>query len=214
MAQSMNRSEELLDELDAGGGHASARQTRAVRRILAAVQRGMIGAEQSAALLESAASAAERLHPAAAMGSEEQPLWERLGARFDDEAVVERASARTFDAFAEIVARSLCSTEAVAERLQVDRSRISQRRKDRSLYSFRAGDSVCYPDWQFLGSETLPGLREVLRALDPELHPLTVDHFFTTPSLELTSGAEQLSPADWLATGGDVGPVVFLAQDL
>lgn len=58
------------------------------------------------------------------------------------------------------------------------------------------------------------GLGQVVAALDPGLHPLTVDHWFTTANDALLVRAQPVSPIGWLKTGGMAARVVPLAQDL
>lgn len=149
------------------------------------------------------------------MPAEERALWERAGADFSQgEDALARSSAATAAAFANLLERSIVGDEAAAELLSVDRSRISQRLTEHSLYALSYADVRYFPRWQFARNKILRGIKTVLTALDPKLHPLTVDHFFTTPSLELAGPEEPLSPAAWLAMGGDIGAVTELAADL
>ena len=144
----------------------------------------------------------------------ERRTWERAGARFDTDAIplTEAASAA---AFASLVERSLVGDAAVAERLGVDRSRISQRVGDRSLYPFTGPtEERCFPGWQFAGAKTVPGLKVVLSSVDDELHPLTVDHWFTTPHVDLEVDGEPVTPIGWLTTGGSPKVAAELARDL
>ncbi len=144
----------------------------------------------------------------------ERRSWERAGAQFDSNAiaVVEAASAA---AFAGLVERSLVGDAAAAERLGVDRSRISQRVGERSLYVFSGpGEERCFPLWQFVGAKTVPGLKVVLPLVETELHPLTVDHWFTTRNVDLEVDGEPVAPITWLTTGGSPRVVAELARDL
>jgi hypothetical protein len=57
----------------------------------------------------------------------------------------------------------------------------------------------------------------VIPALSPELHPVSVWRWFTSPSTELTDEATPdtaISPRDWLLAGRDPNPVAALAPDL
>lgn len=67
-----------------------------------------------------------------------------------------------------------------------------------------------FPTWQFRDDRPLPGLREVMNALPPEVHPLDVETFMTTRREPLGDR----NSVDWLSTGGDPAPVVRLAEDL
>jgi hypothetical protein len=62
----------------------------------------------------------------------------------------------------------------------------------------------------------LPGLEEVVPVLPEDLHPVGVDHWFTTPSLDLVPGELEhgLSPREWLLSGHSPKAVVELAADL
>ncbi len=161
-----------------------------------------------------AATVAIRGRHLAGLPESERLVWEHLGARFDPSVVpaVEAASAA---AFADLVARSVVGDAAVAELLGVDRSRISQRISERSLYAFTGpSEERCFPRWQFVGTKTVPGLKAVLAALDAELHPLTIDHWFTTPNVDLEVEGQPVTPTIWLATGGSPNVAAELARDL
>jgi hypothetical protein len=132
----------------------------------------------------------------------EKEAWEAVGARFDPDAM-DKARSHRIAAHAELIANSIQGDAAVADLLGVDRTRISQRLRERSLYYFRSGDDRLYPRWQFIGHKTLRGLKTVLGALDPALHPLVVDHWFRTPDLDLEVNEEAMSPLAWMQTGGD-----------
>jgi hypothetical protein len=143
----------------------------------------------------------------------ERQLWEDAGASFKPGAIEEDAF-NAAAAFSDLLLRSLEGDISVARRLGVDRSRISQRVRDKSLYAFSHADTRFFPKWQFVDSSTLTGLRDVLVALDETLHPLVVDHWFTTPSVDLEVGDTIVSPVLWLETGGSAHVVAELAADL
>jgi hypothetical protein len=173
--------------------------------------------EASAAVVASALAAAteatRRRRPDALPASERR-LWEHVGARFEPSAIARVEAARAA-LFADLVQRSLIGDAATAELLGVDRSRISQRVSDRSIYAFSAsGDDRCFPRWQFTGTKTLPGFKTVVTALAPDLHPLTVDHWFTTPNTDLEVDGTPAAPVTWLATGGSPMAAAELARDL
>jgi hypothetical protein len=68
-----------------------------------------------------------------------------------------------------------------------------------------------FPAWQFNGADgPLPGLGVVLKAIPTDYHPADVAKFMTSEQ-ELLNDR---SPAQWLASGGAVGPVVRLASEL
>jgi hypothetical protein len=157
----------------------------------------------------------ERIETRASMTlpSVERQLWIDAGASFKLGAI-EQDAINAIAAFSELVVRSVEGDSVVAARLGVDRSRVSQRVRDRSLYAFSRGDTRYFPSWQFTDEGTLPGLREVVSALDEGLHPLVVDHWFTTNSVDLEIGDLPVSPVTWLTTGGNPQVAAELAADL
>ena len=115
---------------------------------------------------------------------------------------------------AELVDESVAGDSAAAELLGVDRTRVSQRVTERSIYSFVVGDTRHFPTWQFDANRTIAGLKAVLGTLDGSLHPVVVSRWFTSPSLELVVDDQPVSPRDWLATGGPPDVVAALAAYL
>ena len=150
-------------------------------------------------LAESPPQATSDLLPAA-----EKAAWEEIGADFTDDGVVQVVHAASAAAYEELLGRCIIGDADVARLLDVDRSRVSQRATfERSLYGFiDTNEQRCYPTWQFVDGKTLPGLKTVLAALDPELHPLTVDRWFTRPDVDLVADDIELTPVEWLRSGG------------
>lgn len=124
-----------------------------------------------------------------------------------------RAPARTAMEYAQLLAQSFTVAQA-AQRLGVSDARIRQRLAERTLYGFRGRRGWHLPDFQFTPDGALPGLEQVVPALPVKLHPLSVAGFFRRPNPDLEGSDTPLSVADWLAGGGDPGPVVDLARDL
>ena len=93
---------------------------------------------------------------------------------------------------------------------------IRQRLGARSLYGIRTGQGWVLPLFQLDDGQALPGLAEVLQVLDPELHPLEVEAFFTTPDAMLAPARVgfALSPRDWLRAGFPADAVMELAAEL
>lgn len=87
---------------------------------------------------------------------------------------------------------------------------IRDRIRRRTLYGYRAGARWRLPRWQISHGAVLPHLADVLTALPPDAHPMTVTGFMTTPSAEL----EGRSPAQWLAEGGSPHRVLFAMSAL
>jgi hypothetical protein len=122
------------------------------------------------------------------------------------------------------------SIKEVAQGLGRNESRIRQRLLERSLYGIRRGRNWLLPLFQFeleerQGERTLkgvvPGLDQVLPALSPELHPVSVWRWFTSPSTELVgdelgdqSPQRPVSPRDWLLAGRNPKAVAELARDI
>jgi hypothetical protein len=111
------------------------------------------------------------------------------------------------------------TTDAVAKALGVNESRVRQRRLEGSLWAIDDNGRWLYPVMQF---DTDPktgqtrgqirGLDQVFRALPRDLHPVAVAGFLRTPHPDLTLANRPLSPIEWLSSGGDVAPVLHVAE--
>lgn len=115
---------------------------------------------------------------------------------------------------AERLAGSLASSVSIPEAallLGVDRSRVSQRISQGSLWAFAAGRSKRLPDWQFtvLG-RVLPGLPAVIAAIPRGVAPQTVAAFMAEPQPELAG----CTPSEHLVAGGDPSVVAELLAGL
>ena len=101
--------------------------------------------------------------------------------------------AQTVAEFAALLQSSLSTSDAAA-RLGVDASRVRQRLVSRppSLLGIRIGNGWYIPEFQFDGDRLLPGIGEVVARLDPELHPVALYRWFTTPNPDLA--ADELAP--------------------
>ncbi len=142
----------------------------------------------------------------------EAAIWRSVGATFGE--CLEAANGRrALAAFADLRERSIVGEASMAAALGVDRSRIDQWIDHGDLYAFVAGDERCFPRWQLVDGKPVRGLRAVLGALDPGLHPLVVDHWFTGPNVDLSIDGTPTAPISWLAMGGRVEPVVRLVAD-
>ena len=142
------------------------------------------------------------------------------GASPDDDPI-----ARTAAAYAALLQTAL-TIKAVANALGRNESRIRQRLLQRTLYGLHQGRTWRLPLFQFQvegrdGVRTLkgvvPSIEQVFPALSPELHPVAVWRWFTSPSSELVAGEatdKPVSPRDWLLAGHDPKPVANLARDL
>jgi hypothetical protein len=135
--------------------------------------------------------------------TDEQTVWERIGAEFSEHDAVEVTRAAGTAAYEELVSRRVIGDFDLAQLPKVNRSRVSQRVTERSLYSFLdSGEQRCYPSWQFTDGKTIPGLKTVLAQIDSDLHPLTVDRWFNRPDVDLVADGISLTPVEWLSSGG------------
>ncbi|NIM47856.1 MAG: hypothetical protein GTN78_13630 [Gemmatimonadales bacterium] len=127
---------------------------------------------------------------------------------------VSRATAE----FARLVSDSY-TTEEAGDILGVNSSRVRQRLggERRTLLGVKLGNSWRVPRFQFLRKKLVPGLDKVVAELSPELHPVAVYRWFTTPCPDLVHDdldERPVSPLDWLKMGNPPGPVAELAANL
>lgn len=115
--------------------------------------------------------------------------------------------------YGQLLAGSLSAKEA-AQRLHVSEGRIRQRLGERTLYGITYKRAWRLPGFQFTAGDTLPGIERVLPRLDPALHALAVEGFFTRRQPDLVMEGTSVSPRDWLTAGSDPSPVADLAGDL
>ena len=108
-------------------------------------------------------------------------------------------------------AQASLSIAETALLLGVDRSRISHRLAQGSLWAFSVGRSRRIPRWQFTADgRLLPGLAVVIAGIPDGLSPHSVEASLTTPQPEL----DGRTPTAHLAAGGDPRPVAGLLADL
>ncbi len=133
----------------------------------------------------------------------------------EPEPALQAGPADVVGQYAQLVAGA-CSTAETAARLGVVASRVRQRVTERSLYAVDGPDGRVFPAFQFGPSGALPGLGRVLAAIDPSVHPITVERFFLAPTVDLESDVAggPLSPRDWLLAALPIDDVVLLARDL
>jgi hypothetical protein len=148
----------------------------------------------------------------------EAEALERGGFVLDPDSSTEDPLAETAAEYAALLKSSLSTSEA-ANRLGVDPSRIRQRLTSDppTLYGIRIETSWYIPEFQFDGNELIHGIGEIIAHLDPELHPVAIFRWFTTPNPDLSTDkprARSRSPRDWLRLGLAIQPVVALASNL
>lgn len=123
--------------------------------------------------------------------------------------------ARTAALYTALLAGSFTISE-VAAMLGVTSGRIRQLLAERAIYGIKRGHTWRLPRFQLDGHHLIPGIGPVIAALDPDLHPVEVYQWFTTPDPDLVSadGDIPLSPREWLVSGYPIQPAVQLAADL
>lgn len=157
---------------------------------------------------------ADSPHPVALTADEEKFLAQYGGVPRASRKRLAALEARSTAAAVAEAADSLSRSE-VADLLDADVTRISHRTREGSLYSYAgASGRRRYPSWQFHGHETLPHLSAVIARLPRDAHPVTVRSFMTAADDALLVHGKPVSPAAWLASGGDVQPVAELAETL
>lgn len=126
--------------------------------------------------------------------------------------------AQTVVDYAALLETGLSTAEA-AELLGVDPSRVRQMltADPPRLYGIRTASGWCLPSFQFDGERPLAGAGEVLGRIDPELHPVSVFRWFTSPHSDLVDerlSPRPLSPREWLQLGLPVETAAELAAGL
>ena len=115
---------------------------------------------------------------------------------------------------AAVVTQNSLTTGEVAALLGRAEANVRRSRLNGDLYAPEtgaAGRTLRFPRWQFTDDgRVVPGLRHVLPALPPHLHPLSIERFMTT-DVDTLGGQ---SPVRWLADGGPVEPVIRMADEL
>lgn len=153
--------------------------------------------------------------PAAELSDEELTVLTAGGMRVDPLPVGrEHPLVRTAALYAALLGSSLSVAQAAAH-LGVVESRIRQRLSERTLYGIKHPGGWRLPRFQFADGGTVPGIERVLPRLAPDLHPLEVVGWFTTPNPDLAVGEDErpVSPLDWLSAGLPVDAVADLAED-
>ncbi len=137
-----------------------------------------------------------------------------LGPNAEVPAQAERARQQALHVFFHAYQTALPTIE-VATMLGVNASRIRQRVKERTLLAMVDAGEIRFPSMQFHDGRELPGLRELLPTLPPNIKTLEALSWFATPSVELAQdGGEPQAPRDYLLATGEVSPVIELARML
>jgi hypothetical protein len=178
------------------------------------------------AFLELVRESVERVVGSALIGTgaldlpaEERERLEKGGFTLDPEGETgaDDPVARGAAEFAALLGSALSVVEA-AQRLGVKAARIRQRLGGlpRTLYGVKRDGEWWLPRFQFTRDGLLPGIAQVIEALDPELNPVAVWRWFTSPNpdLEVEEGDKAASPLEWLRAGHAPAVLVALAADL
>lgn len=178
-----------------------------VRNLIANQERRRSFNESYARVLFDAARGASDLT------AEERKVLERAGFPLDRELTSTPLAVRA--AKYDTLITSSLTTEQAAKRLGVNTSRIRQRLlTPPQLYGIRRGNTWCLPLFQFTSKGLVHGIDKVIARLDPNLDPVAVETWFTTPNLDLETDSLTLSPLDWLKTGYSVETVQQLADEV
>lgn len=112
----------------------------------------------------------------------------------------------------EQVHRSSLTTGQVASLLGRLEASVRRSKATGDLYALPSGTgrAIQFPRWQFEDGDVVPGLRVIIPAFPQYTHPLSIQHFMTTPNESL----DQLSPVRWLFDGGEAGAVAALVDEL
>ncbi len=146
------------------------------------------------------------------LSSAEESLLRRGGFDLDERPSESSPMVAAAAEFTELLANSLTTAEA-ARRLGVNTSRVRQRltASRPSLYGIKTSAGWRLPRFQFRKRSLMPGIDQVIRRLSPELHPVAVQRWLSSPSVDLEIDGRQCSPLEWLAVGAPLQSLVELA---
>jgi hypothetical protein len=155
---------------------------------------------------------------AAALTEQEARLLDEAGFTEDSEAFVE-AAADVVAHTAQLINTAYTGPE-VADLLNLNDSRIRQRRLAHRLWAIDDNGTWVYPTIQFeinvktgRPDKQIRGLDQVFQALLPSgRHPTAIAGFLRSPQSELEVDGRPLSVLEWLRSGGRVEPVLQLIE--
>jgi hypothetical protein len=186
----------------ATGSMASGLPTATVASLLVSVLTSAFTSNASSALHRHVAAPPER------------DVWESVGGTFRSSSSEVAIGVRKHVSLELLTLNSIVGDGEMAQLLGVDRTRISQKVREQSLYFFESADGRCFPRWQLVDGKPIRELKNLIAALDRTLHPLTVEHWMGTTNSELVIDGESVTPIQWLATGGNIEIVCELAAQL
>lgn len=154
---------------------------------------------------------------AAELSPDEARLLDDAGFSEDPDAYA-RVAADTVAHMALLVNTAYPARE-VSAALNVNESRVRQRRLARTLWAINDNGAWVFPALQFetdpqtcLPHKQIRGLDRVFAALAPNLHPVAVAGFLRTPHPDLALQGRPVHPLEWLQSGGDIDPVLSLVE--
>jgi hypothetical protein len=121
---------------------------------------------------------------------------------------------RTAGKFASILASALTAPES-ATHLGIDASSVRHRIGAHTVYAVRVDGAWKLPLLQFTDKldAIVPGFGELAPAL-ADLHPVDVFNWFTQPHVDLEVANQNVSPREWLISGGDPTRLLVLIDEL
>jgi hypothetical protein len=155
-------------------------------------------------------------HRSEPLSSTEAAALNAVGVLTEAEPANAAPLVQTVTNHAALVATALPLKEA-ARQLGVSDGRLRQRIAERTLVAVHGPDgrALRIPLFQLTPEGELPGLRPVLKAIRPDLRPIQVAAFFTTPQSDLEGpDGEAMTPVAWLLAGQDPEPVREIALQL
>lgn len=154
--------------------------------------------------------------PAQELTAEEAALLERGGGDLTARDLGENDPvARAAADLVALVQGSLTTAQAALE-LGVDPSRIRQRLSDKTIYGFRWEGRWLLPPFQFDQRKVIRGLDQIFPVLEPNLSPIEVHSWLTTPDPEFHADrlGQDLTPLEWLKLGYSPEPLIHIARNL
>lgn len=174
-----------------------------------------LDASQLMAALEQLArqTPVDAAYPSRALTAAEEAVLREAGSlRASMPSFDERASTKT-ELWREQMLSTAMSVKQTAALLGVTEGRVRQRLQARTLLGVERGGVWLVPRFQFLDDGELKGLDEVLPAFPVDVHPAAVFAFLMRPSADLEIDGDELSPQQWLLSGGPTETVAELVRD-
>jgi hypothetical protein len=153
-----------------------------------------------------------------ALPAEELDFFHRAGISPDQLAPLPAElvppEARTASKLAGILATALSIPDAAA-RLGVDPSTLRHRLAVPTVYAVRANGTLRLPLFQFTDAidAVIHGFADLAPAL-ADLHPVDVFNWFTQQHVDLEVEDRQVSPREWLLSGGSPDRLIALLDEL